>query len=124
MRRPSTTRASGSLFLHGGLWNGRRIVSRRWVREATAARIDTGYPNPYGYMWWVDGARPRRFYAFGNYGQYVYVAPDAGVVIVRLGSDWGRGNEAWLAMFRDLADELSARGPTGTSRSPRVSRTR
>jgi CubicO group peptidase (beta-lactamase class C family) len=42
--------------------------------------------------------------AFGNYGQYVYVDPVARVVVVRLGSDWGFGNERWLAIFRNLAD--------------------
>lgn len=99
----------GLLFLDDGRWNGRRIVADRWVRAATAGRVDTDYANDYGYSWWVDGTDPQRFYALGNYGQYIYVAPDAGVVIVRLGSDWGRGNEAWLAMFRDLADELGGR---------------
>jgi CubicO group peptidase (beta-lactamase class C family) len=97
----------GLLFLHGGEWNGRRIVSREWVRAATRIHTATDYPNPYGYFWWIDGKRPDRSYAFGNYGQYIYVDPHADVVVVRLGSDWGFGNEAWLAIFRDIADQLA-----------------
>jgi CubicO group peptidase (beta-lactamase class C family) len=97
----------GLLFLHGGEWNGRRIVSSEWVRAATRAQTATDFPNPYGYFWWIDGKRPDRFYAFGNYGQYIYVDPRADVVVVRLGSDWGFGNERWLATFRAVADQLA-----------------
>jgi CubicO group peptidase (beta-lactamase class C family) len=97
----------GLLFLHGGQWNGRRIVSREWVRDATRVQTATDFPNRYGYFWWVDGKRPDRFYAFGNYGQYIYVDPRADVVVVRLGSDWGFNNERWLASFRAIADQLA-----------------
>jgi CubicO group peptidase (beta-lactamase class C family) len=97
----------GLLFLHGGRWNGRQIVPRAWVRAATRARTMTSYPNGYGYFWWVDGKRPWAFYAVGNYGGYVYVDPRADVVVVRLGSDWGHKNEAWLALFRQIADRLA-----------------
>ena len=41
----------------------------------------------------------------------VYVAPDADVVIVRNGSDWGIENDAWLTLFRELADRLASRSP-------------
>jgi CubicO group peptidase (beta-lactamase class C family) len=97
----------GLLFLHDGRFNGRRIVARAWVRAATRARTPTDYPNGYGYFWWIDGRRPGCFYAFGNYGQYVYVDPLARVVVVRLGSDWGYGNERWLTTFRAIADQLA-----------------
>lgn len=110
----------GQLFLHRGSWNGRRIISGAWVHAATSPHKPTDYPNPYGYFWWIDGARPGRFYAFGNYGQYVYVDPHADTVIVRLGSDWGHDNEAWLALFRKIVDQLdraphAAAGQVATS---------
>ena len=97
----------GLLYLHGGSWNGKRIVSREWVQAATAPQTPTNYDKPYGYFWWVDGARAGRFYAFGNYGQYVYVAPESEVVVVRLGSDWGVDNDSWLATFRQITDQLA-----------------
>jgi CubicO group peptidase (beta-lactamase class C family) len=101
----------GLLFLHGGEWNGRRIVSRRWVRAATGDDTSSGpasYYN-YGYFWWLDADRPGRFYASGKYGQYVYVAPDADAVVVRLGRDWGVGNITWLVTLREVADQLNRR---------------
>jgi CubicO group peptidase (beta-lactamase class C family) len=99
----------GLLFLHDGEWNGRRIVSKDWVRAATAADATTDPADFYQYLWWVDVKRPGRFYALGNLGQYVYVAPDADAVIVRFGRDWGVDNQAWLATFRDVTDRLARR---------------
>jgi hypothetical protein len=57
----------------------------------------------------VDVDRPGRFYALGNFGQYVYVAPDADAVIVRFGRDWGVDNDTWVTTFRDIADRLGGR---------------
>jgi CubicO group peptidase (beta-lactamase class C family) len=96
----------GLLFLHGGEWNGRRIVSEGWVRAATALDTTTDPADFYQYFWWVDVDRPGRFYALGDYGQYIYVAPDTGAVIVRTGRDWGMDNQAWLTTLRDIADKL------------------
>lgn len=109
--RPVDFARFGLLFLHEGSWNGRRIVSEKWVREASGAEpgTDSAYYHGYRYFWWLDVERPGRFYALGKYGQYVYVAPDADTVVVRLGRDWGLGNITWLATFREIADQLEGR---------------
>jgi CubicO group peptidase (beta-lactamase class C family) len=83
------------------------VIPEDWVAAATAAQTSTDHDNPYGYVWWVDAERPSNFCAFGNYGQYIYVAPDADAVIVRAGSDWGVDNQTWLAIFRDVTDQLA-----------------
>ena len=98
----------GLLFLHGGEWNDTRIVSEDWVRAATAADTTTDPAAFYQYFWWVDVERPGRYYALGNLGQYIYVAPDANAVIVRTGSDWGAENDAWVTILRDVADRVGA----------------
>lgn len=98
----------GLLLLHGGEWNGTRIVSEKWVRAATAADTTTDPAGHYQYYWWIDAERPGRFHALGNLGHYIYVAPDANTVIVRTGSDWGTENEAWLAVLRDVADQAGS----------------
>jgi CubicO group peptidase (beta-lactamase class C family) len=99
----------GLLFLHNGEWNGRRIVSEAWVRAATGADNpnDQAYYHGYRYFWWLDSSRPGSFYAFGKYGQFIYVAPDADAVIVRLGRSSGVTNAAWLATFRDVVHQLA-----------------
>jgi CubicO group peptidase (beta-lactamase class C family) len=97
----------GLLFLHDGEWNDTRIVSKEWVRAATAADTSTDPAADYQYFWWVDVERPGRFYGLGNLGQYLYVAPDADAVIVRNGSDWNIDNDTWLGTFREIADQLA-----------------
>jgi CubicO group peptidase (beta-lactamase class C family) len=101
----------GLLFLHKGEWNGRRIVSEGWVRAATGADdpTDPAYYAGYRYFWWLDMDRPGRFFAFGKYGQYIYVAPDADAVVVRLGRGSGVGQIKWLTTFRDVIDQLDRR---------------
>jgi CubicO group peptidase (beta-lactamase class C family) len=101
----------GLLFLHNGKWNGRRIVSKDWVRAATRAGSPTEpvYYYDYGYFWWLDPDQPGRFYALGKYGQYIYVAPDADTVVVRFGRSSGVTSTTWLATFRDVADQLERR---------------
>ena len=106
--RPVDYARFGLLFLHNGEWNDKRIVSKEWVRTTTGAApaSDPAYYYGYRLFWWRDVERPGRFYAFGKYGQYIYIAPDADAVIVRFGRDWGVGNSTWLATFRDVADQL------------------
>ena len=109
--RPVDYARFGLLFLHNGEWNGRRIVSADWVRAATGAEpaTDSAYYHGYRYFWWLDVNHPGRYYAMGKYGQYIYVAPDADTVVVRVGRDWGVDNVTWLAAFRDVADQLKRR---------------
>jgi len=57
----------GHLFLNRGHWNGKQIISRSFVDEATTVQVpeelepdnlDAGYreaPGRYGYMWWING---------------------------------------------------------------------
>ncbi|MDN5858106.1 MAG: beta-lactamase family protein [Pseudonocardia sp.] len=97
----------GLLMLHHGRARGHQIVPAAWVEAATAPQVATRWGNPYGYFWWNDGNRPENFFAFGDYGQYLYIAPGADTVIVRTGSDWGTDNPHWLALFRDLTDQLT-----------------
>jgi CubicO group peptidase (beta-lactamase class C family) len=99
----------GLLFLHDGEWNGTRIVSKDWVRSATRADTPADLAYGYRYFWWLDVERSGRFYAMGKYGQFVYVAPDADAVVVRLGRSSGVGNVTWLATFRDVIDQLERR---------------
>ena len=79
------------------------------MRVATAADTSADPAEDYQYFWWIDTKRTGRFYALGNFGQYIYVAPDAGAVIVRNGRDWGVANHTWLSVFREVADQLGER---------------
>jgi CubicO group peptidase (beta-lactamase class C family) len=54
--RPEDLARLWQLFLLGGEWNGRRIVSEQWVRESVTPAIAVGNPQnrvAYGYKWWL-----------------------------------------------------------------------
>jgi CubicO group peptidase (beta-lactamase class C family) len=79
----------GRLFLDGGAYRGRQVVSTEWVREATRQHATTGsavlYGPGYGYFWWI-GAEPRTgrpfYFATGYGGQFVLNFPSANATIV------------------------------------------
>ena len=81
----------GLMLARNGFWNGRQIVPRRWVIEATSnAPADTHLkpgrtsPNDLGYgyqVWLVPGAR-RGFSLRGVHGQAIYVDRQSKLVLV------------------------------------------
>jgi CubicO group peptidase (beta-lactamase class C family) len=103
----------GRLFLHEGEWDGVRIVSPEWV--ATATGVDAADRGPgasdgryYGLMWWgvERPPGPPDFYAAGDHGQYIYVSPLNGVVIVRTGVEYGVPSSRWVDAFTRAAADL------------------
>jgi CubicO group peptidase (beta-lactamase class C family) len=95
----------GRLYLNGGEWNGKQVVPASWVEESTRVDTTTDPADFYQYFWWVDVAPPERgrFMARGNYGQFIYVAPDKDLVIVRFGEDWGYNR--WPELLRSIANK-------------------
>jgi CubicO group peptidase (beta-lactamase class C family) len=75
------------LYLDGGQWQGRRIVSEAWVRNSTQphARIDES--TEYGYLWWLKAFKSgeKRYPAFfmsGNGGNKVVAIPTLDMTVV------------------------------------------
>ena len=110
----------GQLFLDGGKWNGKQIISERWVHESTAPdpndhRSWETYPEwadaggYYKYFWWgsLTGSGDYSYAAIGRWGQFIYVAPKAHVVIVRTGRDFGIDIIQWSQVFQYIADSVS-----------------
>ncbi len=101
------------LFAREGSWEGEQLVSRGWVEESTRADTSTDPALDYQYFWWLNtlNGEYRHFYASGNYGQYIYVAPEKDLVIVRLGKEEGeQGYGYWISLFDDLATKLDTSG--------------
>jgi CubicO group peptidase (beta-lactamase class C family) len=99
----------GMLFAQEGTWEGRQLISRGWVEESTRADTSTDPSRDYQYFWWVDTPddKTSHFSARGKYGQYIYVAPEKDLVIVRLGKREGeKGYDYWIDLFEQLATKL------------------
>jgi CubicO group peptidase (beta-lactamase class C family) len=84
----------GQLYLQKGLWNGKRILSEKWVDEATSFQIandETGTPTKkeeddikqgYGYQFWLSRPVAQGAYrSEGAFCQYSIVMPKQDAVI-------------------------------------------
>jgi CubicO group peptidase (beta-lactamase class C family) len=98
----------GLLFANEGTWRGKQLISRGWVEESTRPDATTDPSSDYQYFWWVNTPDGKRhFSAQGNYGQYIYVAPEKDLVIVRLGKEEGeQGYGYWTSLFEELSTKL------------------
>lgn len=76
----------GQMMLNGGTFNGRRILSAKWVSEATGGPHEAIGPNaPTGYQhsWWTTPGQAS-YQANGLAGQYIFIDPATRTVIVKL----------------------------------------
>jgi len=81
----------GELYLHKGMWNGKQLLPKAWVEEATTFKIDqapgvaqskrdsSDWMQGYCYQFWR--CRHNAFRADGAFGQYIIVMPDQDAVI-------------------------------------------
>ena len=77
----------GLLFLNGGRWGDRQIISERWIQMMT---VPCELNDQYGYMWWLNTGNVRygqhasasTFAASGAGGNSVVVDPENNLVIV------------------------------------------
>ena len=77
----------GQLYLNGGRWDGRQILSLDWVKRSVSPHANARENTDYGYLWWLQtfhvAAKPVRTWGmYGTGGNKVYVLPDADAVIV------------------------------------------
>ncbi len=78
----------GLMMLHDGMAEGRQLLPKAWVSEATVP--DKGnepiYPGSdlgYQYQWWTLTGSDA-YLAIGLQGQYIYIDPATGTVVVKL----------------------------------------
>ena len=110
----------GLLYLHEGLWDGRRILPAEWVRYSRTP-APAANEAQYGAHFWLKVPPPYRiepgrphllptdaFHAVGHGGQFVTVIPSRELVVVRLGL--ALDPEAWdhEAFIHDLLAALDA----------------
>lgn len=94
--RPRDIAKIGQMYLQGGVWDGKQIVSAQWVQESTAESVvvpinySPAFQNTgYGYQWWrgqFANGDTETIYAAGHGGQYIFIMPDIDMVIVLTGS--------------------------------------
>jgi CubicO group peptidase (beta-lactamase class C family) len=80
----------GRLLAHDGAWEGRQLIPRQWLLDATTVQPTDGYLAPrvaspffgYGYQVWIFPGEQRRFALIGVRGQMILVDPASKLVMV------------------------------------------
>ena len=73
LRMPTEDLAKfGQTYLQNGVWNGKQVIAKEWVAEASAKHIDNGKNDSswgygYGYQFWLNP--PGGYRADGAFGQ-------------------------------------------------------
>jgi len=78
----------GYLYLHDGMWNGKRVVSKEWVKQSLSPLIDADDGFKYGFKWWLLPRTDRPGYiwaAIGFGGQRLMVFPEEDMIAVFTG---------------------------------------
>ena len=71
----------GQLCLNEGYWNGRQIISGKWIAESTRVQsVWKARHLKYGYLWWVIDETEHSFAAIGDGGNAIYVNPKNRIV--------------------------------------------
>jgi CubicO group peptidase (beta-lactamase class C family) len=94
--RPRDMAKIGQLFLNGGRWQEKQIVSEKWVKESTKQQIGASQlpawflADGYGYQWWLGSFHVRgqtigSYSARGRGGQFIIVFPALQMVAVFTG---------------------------------------
>jgi len=90
----------GELYRLGGALNGHQIVPADWVSASIVADAPhlvpgdnpaSDWPLGYGYQWWIPEGTTGEFMAIGVYNQFIYIAPEADMVVVKLSANSAYG---------------------------------
>ena len=91
---------AGVCIMNKGAWQGRQLVSAKWIDEAS--RKHNNYSKPgkkptdtnqgYCYQMWRC-LQPDAFRADGAYGQFIVMSPKNDLVVVMTGVSWRTGEE-------------------------------
>lgn len=105
--RPRDMAKLGQLLLDHGLWDGEPVVPADWIDASTAAHIDAGEREEYGYLWWRGSQSlgekvVQGIFANGWGSQFIFVLPGYDLVVVTTGGNHDNGKHfAPLKMFPD-----------------------
>ena len=92
----------GQLYLNKGQWNGKQIISEKWVLQSMAKHTileNTRTKNKYGYLFWhetymVKGHEIESIEARGSGGQYLFLVPSLDLVVAITSGNYRNGKFA------------------------------
>jgi CubicO group peptidase (beta-lactamase class C family) len=118
----------GLLYLNRGVWNGRQLISREWVDEATREQVaNPREPNPdwrrgYGFQFWMSRYGYR---GDGAFGQFCLVLPEQDAVVVTTAQTenmQGILDGVWAHLVPAMGAENQQQSEAGPALAGRLSR--
>ena len=102
------------LCMNGGQWNGKQLISREFIRDATTKQIDTsvapdGMETRYGYGYQIWCLRKGGFAMFGMGGQFALCMPHTGTILITNADTQGTSGaeDVIINAYYKLIDKLS-----------------
>ena len=90
----------GLLILNKGNWEGKQLVSEKWIKDATTP---SAHGPDYGYLWWLNTKQkqwpsgpPSSFAALGNGGNLIWIDPEHDIVLVWHWHDSGQAVDGMI----------------------------
>jgi CubicO group peptidase (beta-lactamase class C family) len=109
----------GLMLAHDGQWQGRQVVPREYLLEATTIRPGSpfwstsfapgAHISGYGYQVWLPPTERRSFQLRGLRGQFVYVDPGSRLVMVQTAvrhGDDGEADQELLEIWRAVMEQF------------------
>lgn len=117
----------GKLYLNNGNFNGKELIPENWIEQSLDSAQARKNNFMYSYQWWrirnfkelknqkeeglliypdQNGKKyvcslDQAYLAKGLLGQFIYINPEKNIVIVRLGSDYGKVQ--WDSFFQEIS---------------------
>jgi CubicO group peptidase (beta-lactamase class C family) len=98
----------GLLILNKGNWEGRQLVSDKWLKEATTP---SAHGPDYGYLWWLNTKQKQwpsgvasSFAAIGNGGNIIWIDPEHDIVLVW---HWHESGKAMDGMIQRIVASVT-----------------
>lgn len=103
----------GRLVLNKGKWNNEQVIPESWIGTSAVVSQENHVPEfgdeiHYEKFWWLHSKDHEHAYiisGWGHLGQYLYIFPDEGVVIVRMGKDLGNVG-SWKSIFLQVVEAV------------------
>lgn len=102
----------GRLLLNNGNWQGKQLLPEQWTAHSSTINHTQGCWWGYATGFWLNAeyitgnlGEQQDFYAAGYGGQYIYVNPEANIIIIRQGE--GQHGVEWVPAMARLAGLLN-----------------
>jgi len=84
--RPRDMLTFGQLYINGGKWNNKQVISENWIQKSTEAKINST-DQEYAFHWWIrnysiNNILFRTIYALGHGEQAIILVPEQKLAFV------------------------------------------